>query len=78
MVNLNDFKNLKKLKIMAEDLEEIQLRLTTAIESLKEYKKYIPVMESISTLHNSRTLVEINLNKYRKLVEQYNKEVGHD
>lgn len=68
--NLVDYKNLKKLKIVNQDLEEINKRLTTCIETLKDYKKYIPVMESISILHNSRTIIEININKYKRILNQ--------
>lgn len=74
--NLSDFKNLKKLKLMASDLEKAHKLLTTSIESLKDYKKYVPVMESISILHNSRTIIEIHLNKYKRLVEKYNTETS--
>lgn len=70
MINISDYKNLKKVKIISQDLQEINKRLTICIESLKDYKKYIPVMESISTLHNSRTILEIHINKYKRLLEQ--------
>lgn len=70
MINITDFKNKKKLQIVAKDLAECKKRLSTSIELLKDYSKYIPVMESLSTLHNSRTLIEIHLNKYRKAVEK--------
>jgi len=70
MINIADFKNKKKLQIVAKDLAECQKRLSASIELLKDYGKYIPVMESLSTLHNSRTLIEIHLNKYRRTLEQ--------
>lgn len=72
MIDFNDFKNNKKNKIIMRDLMEIQKRLTTSISSLNDFKQYIPVMESISILHNSRTLIEININKYKRLLENSN------
>jgi hypothetical protein len=75
-MNLIDFKNLKKLKIVANDLEKARQLLIASIELLKDYRKYVPVMESISTLHNSRTIIEIHLNHYKRLVEKYNTETS--
>ncbi len=70
MINITDFKNKKKLRIVAKDLIECQKRISTSIELLKGYSKYIPVMESLSTLHNSKTLIEIHLNKYKRTLEK--------
>lgn len=70
MINITDFKNKKKLQIIAKDLAECKKRLSTSIELLKDYGKYIPIMESLSTLHNSRTLIEIHLNKYKRVIEK--------
>lgn len=68
MTDLNDFKNKKKLNIVAKDLLEANKRLSAAIELLKEYSKYIPIMESLSVLHNSRTILEIHLDKYKRIL----------
>lgn len=70
--NLQDYKNIKKLELVYVDLLEIQKRLTSCMELLKPYSKYIQVMESISVLHNSRTLIEININKYKRTLEKTN------
>lgn len=70
MINIIDFKNKKKLKIVAKDLVECQKRLSASIELLKSYSKYIPVMESLSVLHNSKTLIEIHLSKYKRTLEK--------
>lgn len=68
MIDLNDFKNKKKLAIVQNDLIEANKRLATSIELLKEYSKYIPIMESLSVLHNSRTILEIHLDKYKRIL----------
>jgi hypothetical protein len=72
MINITDYKNLKKLELVHKDLLEIQKRLTTSLDLLKDYTKYIQVMESVSVLHNSRTIIEININKFRKALEKAN------
>ena len=70
MTNLNDYKNLKKVKIVYNDLLEAREKLTAAIESLKKYQKYNMIGESISVLHNSRTLIEIHINKFKRTLEK--------
>lgn len=72
MVNLKEYKDLKRAKIIYKDLLDIKVQLTTCIEALRPYGKYVPVADSISALHNSRTLVEIHLGKFKRLVEQTN------
>ena len=69
MINLNDYKNLKKLQLMQKEILEINKIITDFIEKLKNYKRYIPVNESISALHNSRTILEIHLNKIKRAIE---------
>lgn len=71
-VNLKDYKDLKKAKLVYKDLLEVKQRLTTSITALTPYGKYIPVMDSISVLHNSLTLVEIHIGKFKRLVEKTN------
>jgi hypothetical protein len=68
MTNLDDYKNIKKIEIVYKDLLIVKERLTASIELLKDYKRYIHVAESISVLHNSRTIIEININKYKKVL----------
>lgn len=72
MINLKEYKDLKRLKLIYDDLIIIKDKLTVSIESLKPHGKYIPVMESLSILHNSRTLIEINISKYKRLLENKN------
>lgn len=68
--DLNEYKDLKKCKLIYDDLMKIQAKLTTSIEELKPYAHYIPVMEAISIIHNSRTLIEIKISKYKDIVEK--------
>lgn len=70
MINIADYKNLKKLELVHKDLMEVQKRLTASIELLKDYTKYIQIMESVSVLHNSRTIIEININKFKRALDK--------
>lgn len=69
MTNLNDYKNLKKVKLVYQQLQEARDILTTSIESLKKYQKYNMIGESLSVLHNSRTLIEIHINKFKRSLD---------
>lgn len=70
MTNLSDYKNLKKVKIVYKELIEAREKLTAAIESLKKYSKYSMIGESLSVLHNSRTLIEIHINKFKRTLDK--------
>lgn len=54
-------------KIITEDLEVVLKTLNLTIDALAFYKKYIPVMEVMSSVQTNRTLIEIQLAKYKKL-----------
>lgn len=71
-VNIKDYKDLKKAKLVYKDLLDVKQRLTTSITDLAPYRKYIPVMESISTLQNSLTLIDIHLGKFKRVIEKAN------
>lgn len=68
--NLNDYKNEKFTKETEKEFNDIINKLTTSIELLKSYSKYIWIMESLSILHNSRTLFEIKANKLKEVLNE--------
>ncbi len=70
MTNLNDYKNLKKIKLVYNDLIAAREQLTNSIESLKKFAKYNMIGESLSVLHTSRTLIEIHINKFKRTLEK--------
>lgn len=69
MTNIIDYKNKKKVKVLETELIDAVQKLSASIELLKNHSKYIPIMESLSILHNSRTLLEIHLNKCKRILE---------
>jgi hypothetical protein len=54
-------------KKIAEDLEVVLKTLNLTLDALGHYKKYIPVMEVMSSVQTNRTLMEIQLKKYEKM-----------
>lgn len=61
--NLNDYKDSKKTQDEINELAKIIYSLNNCIDELKPHSKHINIMESLSILHNSRTLFEIKLDK---------------
>ena len=70
MIDFKEFQDKKKLQSTLNELNNIQNHLTTVIETLKPYIQYNVIMESISVLHNSRTLIEININKHKRMLNE--------
>lgn len=66
-------KDQKLAKIIYEDLEVVLKTLNLTIDALSHYKKYIPVMEVMSSVQTNRTLIEIQLAKYKKLAGENEK-----
>lgn len=70
LVNLDDHKVKKKAELIAEDLEKVLMVMDLSVRGLTPFAKYVQVMETISALQNNKTLLEIHLNKYRKLKDK--------
>jgi hypothetical protein len=63
MIKLNEYKNLKKTENSLKELNEIKFKLNNCIDMLKIHARHVNVMECLSILHNTRTLIEIKLDK---------------
>lgn len=73
-VNLSDFKKKKKYEKVINDLTNIIKIYNLTLTALKYFSKYTLVMETISVLQSNKTLLEIHLTKYRKMVKSSNDE----
>lgn len=73
VVDFKKKKDLKKIAVMVEELEAAILLMDTSIRGLNLFMKYIPVMEATSSLLNNKTLLEIHLNKYKRMLKNENK-----
>lgn len=72
LTNLNNYKKSKKIAVVVADLAVILKVINLSINALKLYSKYISVMEIVSVLSNNKTLLEIQHNKYKKMLEELN------
>lgn len=69
VVNLKSRKEKKKAEIVVSDLKIAIHVMTIALQALSFFGKYGPVAEAMSSLQTNKTLLEMNLNKYKKLCE---------
>lgn len=69
MIDLKAFKDLKRAKLIYKELIEAKDALTVSMDKLYPYRKYSWIQESISIMHNSRTLIEININKFKRVLD---------
>lgn len=68
--SLKKHKDHKKAEIIVDDLKNITHAMDLAIRALTFYAHYTQVMEAVSSLKNNKTLLEIELRKYSKLLEE--------
>lgn len=71
MIDFKEYQDKKKLESTLSELNTIQSKLTTCMDILSPHiNNYTVIMESISILHNSRTLIEININKHKRMLNE--------
>lgn len=75
VTDLDEFKNIRKIKIAHKELKEAVTIISDSIDKLKKYYKYIPVNESMSVLHNSRSLLEIHIAKFKRFLDENKNEI---
>lgn len=69
MIDLTGARDRKKAKEIYDELKTIHSKLTTSIETLAIHAKYVYIMESLSILHNSRSLLEIKMAQYDEVLK---------
>ena len=70
LVDLKNHKDRKKAELIAGELEKAVHVMDLSIRGLTPFSKYTQVMETISCVQNNKTLLEIHLSKYRKLIDE--------
>jgi hypothetical protein len=72
ITDLNSYKDLKKAKKMEEGLVSSLKAFQVCLDTLKNHKKYVTVMESMSTISTSYKITEIQLKKCREFIKEHN------
>ena len=70
--DLRRYKEKKKAKIIAADLVNIIKIMNLSLKGLSFYSKYATIKETMAILKDSKTVLEIHLAKYNKLLEKEN------
>ena len=66
IVNIKDFKKIKKLNRYISDINKIIQILSTAQKALSYFKQYVVTQETISVMETNKTFLELYLKKYEK------------
>lgn len=74
ITKLQNVKDLKKLKILDNEIGIAIKIMDLSIKSLVHYKKFIAVQECLSMLQSNKTLLEIHHNKNKRNIEKLEKE----
>lgn len=76
VTNLKEHKKKKNTKALAKkiavDLDAVLQLCDASIRGLTLFNKYTQVMEIISCLQTNKTLIEMHLAKYEKILEKEN------
>lgn len=67
---LEDYKDLKKSKVIVVELEVILKVLRLTIRGLKSFNYYEPVKQLLPHLRDCKTILEIHLNHQKNKVEK--------
>lgn len=68
-INLKDFKEKKKLALLLKEVEALIALYELFLNTLRKYGKYPGVNEVMSIIAQNRTLLTIQVNKYKKKLE---------
>lgn len=70
MSKIISIKDYKLAKIVVDDLEKVIKVVDLTIQGLSYFKKYNPVAQIISSLQTNRTVLEINYQKYKRILDK--------
>lgn len=68
--SIQEYKEKKKILTVLTDIKIIIKIYNLTLQALKHYSKYASVMEIMSNLQNNKTLLEIQHNKYNRMLSE--------
>ena len=66
--NLNDYKNLRRSKMIVLELKAAIRILNLSLRGLKEFQHYTPIKELMLSIKDCLTILEIHKNHHQQLV----------
>lgn len=70
ITKLQDFKNIKRAALVVDDINTILKCIDLSTKAFNHYKKYTSCQEILNVLKSNKKMLEIHLNKYKKLLEK--------
>lgn len=65
----HDFNKYKKAKIIVSELETLLKIIDLSIKGITPFKKYNSISETLMCLNDNKTILDIHLNHYKKVIE---------
>lgn len=69
MISLNEYKKSKNANKICKELIEVIALVNETRKKLKKHDKYVPVKDIIMCLGMNQTIMEIHLNKLKRLIK---------
>lgn len=66
--NLEDYKAIRRSRVMVMELKAAVRILNLALRGLKEFNHYTPVKELIPSIKDCATILEIHLNRHKQIL----------
>lgn len=71
ITDLISYKDVKKAKKIRDDLQSSLKALQICLDTLKQYKRYVTIMESMSTLSTSYRVTELQLKRCQDFIKDH-------
>lgn len=69
-INLAEYKNLKKSKLIVSELRMVLRILNLAVRGLKGFHYYSPVKDLLPHIKDCKTIIEVHYNHHLQLIEK--------
>lgn len=74
ITDLGKHKDVKKAEKVEKDLSKMLKNIQISIDTIKEHKQYVSIMECLSILSTSYKVVEIQLRKCKEFIKDQKNE----
>lgn len=69
LINLVDFKNLRKVKRAYKELKAARKVIIDSLTNLDKYERFYPIKDCLSALNDNKVLIEIHINKFERALK---------
>lgn len=72
ITNIQQYKNIRKVQRILDDLKKVEDLLTDSIKNIAIYKRYTPAKSVLSNLMENKALVMVYLKRCKTILDKYN------